>query len=192
MKFLKYLLAFLFGAFGGFFLYMDLAMILFRDPPGWFVPLAFFGGWGLITYWVLKGTETVADMLGKSFLVSAILSFGLSPAVLILSAKSVDVSGSDAQVAGSLLGGGLASGLGIGVSLFFTFVSLVGYGLVKLFSRESGGRKADVVDCSFCSEPIKKTARKCRRCGEFLADPKAQQEPHVSSDNSAEEAESSA
>ncbi len=174
MKILKYILAFLFGAFAGLFIYLDLAAILFRDPPVWFVLTSFFGGWGLTTYWVLRGTKTLSEMLARSFLVSAILSFGFAPATLFLATKSVDTGGSDAEVIGSLIGGGLVSGFGITISLLFTFLSLVGYGLVKLFNRENRVPDSNLVACDFCAEPVRKAAKKCRHCGEFLQSVKSE------------------
>jgi len=168
MKFLKYLLAFVFGAFAGFFLYLELTMIFFTEPPGWWIFLSFFGGWALSTHWVVRNTGGIAEMMSRSFLLSAILSFGFTPASLILSAKSVSVDGSGAEVAGSLIGGGLAGSLGVMVSLTFTFFSMVGFGLVKLYRREDSRTAGGLVECMFCAEPIKETAKKCRHCGEFL------------------------
>ena len=37
----------------------------------------------------------------------------------------------------------------------------------------------EAVDCPFCSEPIKPTAKKCKHCGEFLAGEGSHGEPHT-------------
>lgn len=165
MKILKVILALLFGAFAGFFIYLDLGLILFRQTPGWFVFLAFFGGWGFSTHWVTKGTKSISEMLGKSFLLSALFSFGLTPACLVFASKAVSTTGSGAEVAGSVIGGGLVGGFGVTVSLVLTFFSMLGYGLLKLFTKESVG--AGMIACGVCAEPIRATAKKCRHCGEF-------------------------
>jgi hypothetical protein len=176
MTILKYILAFIFGAFGGFVIYLDLGLILFTVPPGWFVFVSLFGGWALTSYWVVKGTTMLSEMLSKSCLVGALLSFSLSPTILILTLKTLGTVGADsgAEAAGAFIGGGLASGLVITISLTFTFLFMVGYGLVKLFTRENRVGDSSMMECVFCSEPIRATAKKCRHCGEFLESSKAQ------------------
>ena len=113
----------------------------------------------------------ISEVLGRSFLVTAILSFGLTPAVLILSAKAaatVGSAGDGAAALGGLIGGGLVSSVGIGISLFFTVLSLIAYALVKLYVKEGSNKTARLVPCAMCSEPIQRTAKKCRFCGEMV------------------------
>jgi len=57
--------------------------------------------------------------------------------------------------------------MGIALSLTLTFLSLVGFALVKLFARESGAGKA-MMECPACAESIRVGAKKCRFCGEIV------------------------
>ena len=166
-KLLKFLTALCFGFLCGFCIYFDLAMIFVREPSALFVFTTFFGGWALTTRWMVRGADKISTVVSRGFLLSAIAFFSLTPAVSIFAAKHVDVSGSGAETAGSLIGGGLAGGMGIALSLTLTFLSLVGFALVKLFARESGAGKA-MMECPACAESIRVGAKKCRFCGEIV------------------------
>ena len=82
--------------------------------------------------------------------------------------KSVVTNGSDAAVAGSFIGGGLVTSFGIAISIALTLLSLLGYAVLKLFTRESSSSAMDMMECDLCSELIRVSAKKCRHCGEFL------------------------
>lgn len=166
MKFLRFFLAFLFGAFGGFLIYLETSLIFITATSGWLFAVSFLGGWALTTHWVVRGTTNFAQMFSRMFLLSAILSFALTPALMILSARIATMSSSGPELLGSFLGGGLISGMGMVLSLGLTFLSLVGFGLMKLLNQESGL----TTPCLCCAEPIHPKAKKCKHCGEFMSE----------------------
>jgi hypothetical protein len=172
------LVAIFLGFFAGFLIYME-AFMVFLDgstpPSGLFVFITFLGGWIASSYWMHQGKNvTILRVLGRSCLIGAVLWMGMMFAGVIAAGKATTSTIASAPnagaagAAGAAIGGGLVTFLAGGFSAVMTFLSLLGYGIIRLMDRESvpgsAGYATDGRKCPVCAELIKLEALKCRYC----------------------------
>ncbi len=140
---MKYIVALIAGAMSGFLIYMVSAMLFVNDtanPPTWFIPVTFLGGWAISTFVLVRGARSASRVVSRSFLLGAAEWFAVIPAGIIIAGKSAAEAttelSSDAEVAGTVIGAGLITFLTGGVAFVMLFGCLLGYFITFLMTRE--------------------------------------------------------
>lgn len=146
---MKFLVALIAGAMSGFLIYMVSAMLFLTDtanPPSWFIPVTFLGGWALSTFVLVRGARAASKVVSRAFLLGAAEWFAVIPAGFVLAGKSAAEAttelSSDAEVAGTVIGAGLITFLTGGVAFVMVFGCLLGYFITFLMTREMKSDKA--------------------------------------------------
>jgi len=176
---MKVLIGLVMGLLSGFMIYMLLAMAFPTEETGpGFVAIAFFGGWTLSSYFLIRGARSVSRVFSRGFLLGAAEWFAVIPAGMILSGRALSetvseaggAQASTAEVAGATLGAGFMSFLTGGVAIGMVFLCLLGFLVFFLMGREMKPEHVGPTkSCPECAELVQAAAKRCKHCGVIFA-----------------------
>jgi len=145
-----------------------------------FVVITLFGGWGLSSYWMMKGVRTTSKVWARGSLIGAAEWLAVGFSTIFMSGVAVsEITGSSssgAELVGAGIGAGLISMMGIGFSGFGIFLCLVTW-FIASRSQAEFQQEIKRKGCPQCGELIADAATKCRFCGETIT------HSHKSSEN---------
>ena len=173
---MKSLSALLIGFLSGFLIYMMSAMIFSSKPSMGFVLATFIGGWGVTSFFLLKGAKTASKVWARGSLIGVMEWVAMIFTSWIFAGKAVTQvvtetgAESTAEQAGAAIGAGLGGGLigtlGTGLSFVMIVVCLITWFVASRFNKEMKQEdNREKVSCKNCAEMIFMEAKQCRHCG---------------------------
>jgi zinc-ribbon domain len=176
---MKIIVAIIMGFLSGWLIYMAAAMLytemFFTDgePSSaiFFTIFFFFGGWVLSTVILVRGAKTISKVFSRGFLLGAAEWLAMIPVGIFFSGKALtktvtQSAGSNAEIAGAMIGAGLVSFVTGGIAMAMAIICLLGFTVSYFMAREMKPETAGLTrTCPECGELIQTAARKCKHCG---------------------------
>ncbi len=144
---MQWLVALGLGALSGGMITLLLTMLIVSESPGcFFLSIAFFGGWGISTWWLGHGGPKLSEVFSRSLLLATGECLALVPAFMVLGGRAGLADQSTEGLEGLLVSFTTAGCLGVAatpIALFAACLPLFCWYLLRRAEASSPGQAAD-------------------------------------------------